>query len=112
MSLLKEITLGESPEIAKSLAHLINFVKALGWDSLIDRRQIKPNIRRGQLYIRKHADEFTKLFKRSFHNIPRNEIVDTINPFLIEMWHVQVVGNPDQASLQLLRKINIPPGQL
>lgn len=106
MSLLKGITHGESPEVAKCLAHLIAVVKCLGWESLMDTNEIKPNIRRAQLYIRKNAEEFTKIFKMSFHNVPKNEVVDTINPFLIDMWHIQIVGGTDRASLQLLRKIN------
>lgn len=106
MSLLTGITRKESPEVAKCLAHLIAIVKALGWDSLIDTKEIKPNIRRAQLYIRKHEDEFTKLFKTPFHNIHKNQVVDMINPFLIHMWHIQIIGGTDVASLELLRKIN------
>lgn len=106
MSLLSSITRGDSPEAAKCLAHLIAIVRALGWDSLMDPRHIKPNIRSAQLYIRKHADEFTKLYSMSFHNISKNKVVDTINPLLIHMWHIQIVGDTNNAYLELLQKIS------
>ena len=105
MSLLREIISGDSPEVAKCLAHLICVVKALGWVSLTDTREIKPDIRGAQLYIRKHESEFNKIFKAPFRNIHKNNVVDIINPFLIDMWHVQVIGDTNRASLQKVRKI-------
>ena len=108
MSLLREITHSESPEVAKCLAHLICVVKAFGWESLTDTREIKPNIRGAQLYIRKHESEFNNIFKAPFRNIHKNNVVDIINPFLIDMWHVQVIGDPTKASLQKVRKIKSP----
>lgn len=106
MSLLSSITRGDSPEPAKCLAHLIAIIRTLGWDSLMDPREIKPNIRSAQLYIRRHAEEFTKLYGMSFHNISKNKVVDTINPLLIHMWHVQIVGDTNRASLELLQKVS------
>lgn len=105
MSLIRGILHDESPEAAKCLAHLIEIIKALGWESLIDEREIKPNIRRAQLYIRRHADELTKIYKIPFHNISKNNVVDTINPLLIHMWHVQIIGDMGKASLELLVRI-------
>ena len=100
------ITNGNSSDVAKCLAHLIAIIKSLGWDSLIDKRTIKPNIRSAQLYIRKHADELTKLYDVPFNNISKNNIVDTINPLLIHIWHIQIVGDKNYAYLQLLQKIS------
>lgn len=90
------------PIQAKQLAHLINIVKELGWDSLMDPRHIKPNLRKAQLYIRKHHNEFQQIFNISDKDVNRNNIVDIINPYLIEMWHIQIIGTFDDASLQLL----------
>lgn len=109
MSLLSGIIKGESPHAAKQLAHLINIIKAFGWNALNDNRTIKPNMRQAQLYIRKNADLFKKLFptiKENLSNIKKGDVVDIINPLLIEMWHVQIIGNIDNASLELLRPIN------
>ena len=106
MSLLSSITHGDSPEPAKCLAHLIAIVRALGWESLMDPRHIKPNIRSAQLYIRKHAKELSKLYGISFYNIEKNKVVDTINPLLIHMWHIQIVGDTNIAYLELLQKIS------
>ena len=105
MSLLSSITKGDSPDAAKCLAHLIAIVRTMGWNSLTDQSEIKPDIRSAQLYIRRHANEFTKLYGMSFHNISKDKVVDTINPLLIHMWHVQIVGDTNNAYLELLRKI-------
>lgn len=102
MSLLTEIIKGDTPDIAKKLGYLISLVKELGWDSLMDARTIKPNLRQCQLYIRKNGKELTRLFGIP-SNINKNEVVDVVNPFLIEIWHIQIIGNSGAASLQLLR---------
>lgn len=106
MSILSEIIRYDSPKVAKQLAHLINIIKELGWNSLNDTRTIKPNIRRGFLYVKKHSKKksFQELF--DFHNIKQSTFVDTINPLLIQMWHVQIIGDPNSASLELLRPID------
>lgn len=106
MSVLSEIIRYDSPEVAKQLAHLINIVKELGWNSLTDTRTIKPNIRRAFLYVKKHSKKkhFQELF--DFHNISQKTFVDTINPLLIQMWHVQIIGYPNSASLELLLPIS------
>lgn len=105
MSLLSEIINYESPVVSKQLAYLIIIIKNLGWQSLMDKRTIKPNLRRCQLYIRKHAAEMAKLFAPSFQNLKKDSVVDTINPFLIQMWHIQIIGSPEAASLELLQTI-------
>lgn len=105
MSLLSEIIRFDSPIVAKQLAHLINIIKELGWDSFNDNRTIKPNIRRAFLYVRKHLKKkaFQEMFHFSLNNIKQNTFVDTINPLLIQMWHVQIIGDPGAASLELLQ---------
>ena len=103
MSLLTGIIRGNSPLEAKQLAHLINIIRALGWGSLMDPIIIKPNLRSCELYIRKYAPILSELYNVDFTTIKRKDIVDTINPFLIQMWHVQIIGNVEAASLELLR---------
>ena len=104
MSLLSGILRGDAPEPAKRMGHLIALIKELGWDSFLDPRTIKPSTRRAELYLRKHDAELFKLFGKHFTKIPRDEIVDALNPLFVEMWQVQIIGDPMAASLQLLRK--------
>lgn len=109
MSLLANIIRDPENEPAKRAAYLINIVRELGWDSLVDPRTIKPNLRRAQLYIRKHAEILNKIFKgfgevNDFTTIDRNDVVDIMNPYLIPIWHVQIVGTIDAASLEFLLK--------
>lgn len=92
MNLISGILKDKSPIEAKRLAYLIDIIKQLGWDSFLDKRTIRPNLRRGELYIRKHATKLTELFDYSFHNINKNNLIDTLNPLLIEMGHVQITG--------------------
>lgn len=87
---------------SKRLGHLIALLQAMNWESLIDTRTIKPNLRQAQLYIRKNHSELTRLFGLDFGKISRPTIVDTINPLLITMWHVQIVGSPEAATLEML----------
>ncbi|CAH6419708.1 Hypothetical protein HVR_LOCUS784 [uncultured virus] len=105
MSLLSGIIKGNSPDAAKKLGYLIAIVKELGWDSLMDTRTIKPNLRRTQLYIRKNSKEFSRLFGIS-DIVGKNDVVDVINPFLIEIWHIQIIGDTGAASLELLFRNN------
>lgn len=101
MSLLQNIIKdGEAP--AQKVAYLINIIRELGWDSFTDPRTIKPNLRRTQLYLRKKSKILTGLFGPIFNDIKRDDIVDILNPLMIEIWHVQIIGSPDAASLQLL----------
>lgn len=111
MSILSEIIRYDSPKVAKQLAHLINIIRELGWNSFTDTRTIKPNIRRGFLYVKKHSKKksFQDLFNPSLNNITQNNFVDTINPLLIQMWHVQIIGDPDAATLELLRPTELSP---
>jgi hypothetical protein len=102
MNLLSGIIKGDSSFETKQLAYLINIIKQLGWESFTDKRTIKPNLRRTQIYLRKHSKNLKELFKVSFDKIGKKDIVDTLNPFLIEMWHVQIIGTIDEASLELL----------
>jgi hypothetical protein len=102
MSLLSEIIRHDSPLVAKQLAHLINIVKHLGWESFNDPRTIKPTLRRCELYIRRNSKRLEELFGRSFEKIRSNDVVDVINPYLIKMWQIQIIGTIDAASLQLL----------
>lgn len=107
MGLLQEILkggFGETPDQAKCLAHLVAIVKCLGWNSFVDTNEIKPNTRSAQLYIRKNACEFTRLYGINFNNLPKHKLIDTINPILIKMWHVQIIGDSSKARLELLRK--------
>ena len=102
MSLLSELIRHDSPDQAKRLAHLLNIIKHLGWESFNDPRTIKPTLRRCELYIRRNSKKLEILFGQSFDKITRNDIVDIINPYLIEMWQVQIIGTIDAASLELL----------
>lgn len=106
MSLLSELIRNESPVVAKQLAHLLNMVKQLGWESFNDPRIIKPTLRPCELYIRRNCEKLKELFGTSFDKVKKKDIVDVINPYLIEMWQVQIIGTVDAASLQLLTKIN------
>lgn len=104
MSLLSGIINGETPVVAKQLAHLLTMVKVMGWDGFRDTRTIKPNLRQAQLYLRRNAAILTTLFPGTdYSNIQKNDVVDVLNPFLIQMWHLQIIGDTAAASLQLLR---------
>ena len=108
MSLLTQILQSDESPLAKQSAYLIYIIKELGWDSLTDPRIIKPNLRRAQVYLRKKAADLTKLFSEEnipFTTIERNTIVDAINPLLIRIWHIQIIGTTAAASLELLQKI-------
>jgi len=105
MSLLSEIIRSDSPLVAKQLAYLIDIIKQLGWDSLNDNRTIKPNLRRTQVYLHKRSAKFKELFGISCDTINKQDVVDIINPILIEYWHIQIIGDSNNASLQLLHSI-------
>lgn len=104
MSLLSGIIKGDSPDAAKRLGHLIALIKELGWESFRDPNIIKPNMRRTQLYIRRNSKELNRLFNIDEASITKNNVVDIINPLLIQFWHVQIIGDTEAASLQLLCK--------
>lgn len=105
MSLLQSLIAEDAPKEAQHMAYLIQMVKELGWDSLMDPRTIKPCIRKAQVYIHKHEILFTELFGEKFKGIKRDNLVDIVNEFLVHMWHVQIVGNNKSASLELLRPV-------
>lgn len=111
MSLLTEIIRSsESEEIsplAKQSAHLLKIVQALGWDSFADPRTIKPNLRAAQRYLHKNADKLATLFSDvvPFSTIKKENLIDALNPMLIQVWHVQIIGTTTAASLELLQKI-------
>lgn len=108
MSLLDEILHKDAttvPVQAKQLAHLINLVKIMGWTSFMDNREIRPNIRAAQLYIRKHSKELVTMFNEKFANPSKNDIVDLLNPFLTALWHVRMaegIIDPTKDRLELL----------
>lgn len=106
MSLLNDILHAKGNKPEKKLAYLINIIKELGWDSFLDTRTIKPNLRRTQLYIRKKSKILRDLFEMDFDDIDKDNIVDLINPLLIEFWHIQIIGNINSASLQRLIIMN------
>ena len=95
-------------KIMNQLNHLDNIIKVLGWGSVMDTRTIKPNIRQVQLHLRKKAQILSELFPEDmipFATLSKQTVVDAINPLLIRMWHVQIIGGPNAASLQLLKKV-------
>ena len=104
MSLLSGIIKGDSPDTAKRLGHLVCLIKELGWESFRDPNIIKPNMRRAQLYIRRNSKELDRLFGISKETITKNNVVDIINPFLVQFWHIEIIGYIEAASLQLLCK--------
>jgi len=87
---------------AKKSAYLIIIIKQLGWTSLTDKSVIKPSLQKTEVYLRKNGKILSTLFGIDFSAITRDDIVDTINPLLIHIWQVQIVGDPTQASLELL----------
>lgn len=103
MSSLSDMIKGEHPDGVKKMAHLVGFIKELGWDSLLDNKIIKPNLRRTQLYIRNNIQELHRLFQ-IIDIKDKNDVVDIINPLLIEHWHIQILGDTSSAYLQLLTK--------
>lgn len=97
----------DEKKIAQQLDELLNIVKSFGWESLTDARIIKPNMRAAQLYLRRNAKLLTTLFpncKISFDTLSKQEVVDRINPLLINIWHIQIIGDPHSASIELLRR--------
>lgn len=88
---------------AKALTHLLAIVKMFGWETIRDKRIIKPNMRAAQLYIRRNKTRLSIIFKTSFDNVTRENVVDFINPFLIQMWRVQIEGTPDKSSLNIVK---------
>lgn len=97
------VTLDEREErIFKQLTLLHDIIKTFGWEDVSDERTIKPNMRRTQLFIRKNTKKITTLFPTISSKITKQNVVDVINPLLIQMWHVQIVGSPSEAKLERL----------
>ena len=106
MSKNSTLTIDEH-KLMNQLTCLVDILKAFGWTSPKDTRTIKPNIRSAQLYLRRHSKELKELFPDCnipFETLSKQSIVDEINPLLIHMWHIQIIGNTSSASLELLRK--------
>lgn len=104
-----EADLGEDKtKVASQLSYLIDIIRTFGWNSFSDNRTIKPNVRGTQMFMRRKAKILTSLFpncKIPFENLSKQDVVDMINPLFIELWHVQIVGNSQGASLErLVRK--------
>lgn len=100
------VTLNDEEERAfRQLTILLDIIKALGWEDISDTRIIKPNMRRAQLFIRKNYEKLMELFPEiQLNKLSRQDVVDTINPLLIQMWHIQIIGEPTSASLERLYK--------
>jgi hypothetical protein len=103
MSLKQYLMSGDTSVEAQKMAYLIKMVKELGWDSLMDPRAIKPCLRKAQVYIRNHEILFSELFGENFKKIKKEDLVDVINPHLVHIWHIQIVGDYKSAALELLR---------
>lgn len=89
----------------KQAAHLLAILQALGWKSIADRTEKKPNMSLARKYMRKNHKALTKLFGQEFVGLNKTDaynIIDTLNPHLVRLWHVQIVGNADTAMIQLL----------
>lgn len=106
MSLAKDIINKDSPIIARQLFHLIKLIKLMGWESFLDDREICPNFRRAIVYLKKYSIELSELFKDEFKNINKNNLLEILNPILIEMWHVNIIKSDNGYNLQLLIKQN------
>jgi len=104
MSLLQNI-IDDSEPNAQKAAYMIEIIRKLGWESFVDGRTIKPDIRKTYTYVRKKYNTLSKLFGPIFNHVKIEDLVDVINPLLIEIWHVQIIGGPDAAKLEFLTKM-------
>jgi hypothetical protein len=105
MEVLNEIAEPEEiPVEAKKLGYLISIIKQLGWNSFVDKRQIKPSFESASLYIETHKTMLLQLFGEPFVCAKDEDFIDILNSILLKTWHVQITGNRDFAQLQLLRK--------
>jgi len=95
---------GDAPLHAKQSAYLLEILRQLGWSSLNDTRTIKPNLSQCKTYITEHAHHLKIIFSISFI-VPIYDLIDFLNPYFIKVWHIQIVGNPTSASIELLRQI-------
>lgn len=92
----------KAPLVARKLSHLIKIIQSLGWESFLDTDIIQPNLSMCKQYLIHNKVHIKKLFKIYPHTVTLDDIVNIINPFLIEFWHVQIVGSTDRAYLELL----------
>ncbi len=95
----------KTPINARKLAYLIEIIHALGWESFRDTDIIKPNLMGCKQYLINNKIDIKKLFGIQPHTISEEDVVDVINPLLIEYWHVQIIGDVDSASLELLYRV-------
>lgn len=93
----------------KRAAHLLAIIRVLGWKSVADRSQKKPNIKLARKYMRKNRKALTKLFNDDFPKLSETDayaVIDIINLHLIYYWHAQIVGTADNAMIELLVPIS------
>ena len=103
----KAARFGEEDNTRKG-AYILAILRALGWTSPSDTAVKKPNIVLAKKYIRKQHKSLVKLFGEEFNELNRKDtmiIIDTINPHLIHFWHVQIIGNVEEAKLELLVQV-------
>jgi hypothetical protein len=92
----------------KRAAHLLAIIRTLGWKSITDRTEKKPNMALARKYIRKNNKALIKLFGCEFSNLNTTEahnIIDVLNPHIIHLWHAQIVGTIDRATIELLMTV-------
>lgn len=96
-------------DTTKRAAYLLAILRTLGWCSVTDPTSHKLNATLTKKYIRKHSKHLGKLFDEKFVDLAKADIItliDTINPHLIYLWHVQIIGTVANASLQLLKPLS------
>ncbi len=109
MDVMRNATRSTEEDTTKWAAHLLAIIRVLGWKSVADRSQKKPNIRLARKYMRKNRKALTKLFNNDFPKLSETNayaIIDIINPHLIYYWHAQIVGTADNAMIELLIPIS------
>ena len=107
MDVIQHATKFAEEDTTKQGAYLLAILRALGWSSMLDQSVKKLNIALARKYIRKHNKHIMKLFGPEFAELAKSDafmLVDVINPYLIYLWHAQIIGTPDSASLQLLKQ--------
>lgn len=103
MDLLNIIIEDEEASIeAKRSAYLIIFIKQLGWSSLTDKSVIKPTSEKLCRFLQRNSKTLYDIFGIQFSSIKSDDVVDVVNPLLINIWHIQIIGSLSSASLELL----------
>jgi len=109
MDVIRNATRLAEENSTKRAAHLLAIIRVLGWKSVVDRSQKKPNITLARKYMRKNRKVLAKLFNGEFPEFGETnayDIIDILNPHLIHHWHAQIVGTPDNAMIELLMPIS------